>query len=140
MRSFPKRYGALLALTALLSSMPQGLLVICVGENGHRAVEVAGGAAARAAAPEYGLGASDGDPCGCGDGCGPCQDSPLGGADPGARLASLRVRGPDIQAPTLTPLHTGEFAPVRRRATVLAVHSPPASSCTRPRRSVVLLI
>jgi hypothetical protein len=66
------------ALLALLGTLPQGLAVLCVGPDGHLAVELRGvsvaegAAACRPATPQLCQ-----DHCECHDGCGPCRDSEL---------------------------------------------------------------
>ncbi len=91
MTSLSRRFGALLALLALLSGLPQSMLVLCVGEDGHVAVGIAGESAAPAGTPPPQGGFALADRCSCGDGCGPCQDCGLGLDDLGGFFRSSRA-------------------------------------------------
>jgi hypothetical protein len=77
---------ALFALFFLLSGLPQGVLVVCIADDGHLALEmpIAHGpavAAAAAAVAAEGACTARADaarvhdlPCACGDDCGTCSD------------------------------------------------------------------
>jgi hypothetical protein len=143
MSAHGRRWHALLALLLVLSGLPQGLLVVCVGENGHVAIEVAG-APARAAAATRAASAApaiETAPCGCGDDCGPCHDSEIGTEGPLARLNS--ARGKSVAPPsTMSAMGIAPARPPGAGGAVSPAGPPGPSSSSGPSllRSVVLRV
>lgn len=74
------RLSALLALASFLLSMPQGVLVACVGVGGQVRIEVSSSEPllTEMAPPVRTDLVSSADPCTCGDGCGPCRETEIG--------------------------------------------------------------
>lgn len=66
----------LLALLCAVWCVPQGLVVLCAGEDGHVAVEVLH--PTESATPEGPSHSEEPGECGCRDGCGPCRDTRVG--------------------------------------------------------------
>ena len=71
--------STLLALVSFLLSMPQGVLVACVGVSGQVRIEVSSWEplTSEVLRVREGL-ASSADQCACGDGCGPCRETEIG--------------------------------------------------------------
>lgn len=71
--------SALLALVFFLLSMPQGVLVACVGVSGQVRIEVSSGEPLTSEVLRVREGpASSADQCACSDGCGPCRETEIG--------------------------------------------------------------
>lgn len=114
-----RRLNALLALLFLLSGLPQGVLVVCVAEDGHVALKIAGSPGPLDAAPAFDGTSLRGAACACGGGCGPCRDSEVGFASLPALLSATRGHG--VSAPA--PLAAMAFATL----------PPPSAALTLPR-------
>src|SRR5262249_3158751 len=90
---------ALFLVLLMLSSVPEGLVVVCVREDGHVALEIVGAPAPPAeSAAASGSDVIEATPCACGDRCGPCRDSKFG-ASPQALLRAARVKSAASPAP-----------------------------------------
>ena len=81
MKAFNARrsISTLLALVSFLLSMPQGVLVACVGVSGQVRIEVSSWEPLTSEVLRVREGpASSADQCVCGDGCGPCRETEIG--------------------------------------------------------------
>ena len=92
-------WRTLLLAFFMSSSVPEGLVVVCVREDGHVALEIAG----PPTRPTDAAGASgshvlEATPCACGDRCGPCRDLRVGAAGSPALVSS-----PARQTPASAP-------------------------------------
>jgi len=90
MRTLVRRLTTLLSIFPLLAGSLPGLIVVCVGEDGHVQFEFAVEAlrtSEESVGPVY---ASIRESCWCGDDCGPCEDSRLGFGEVTARRVPFR--------------------------------------------------
>lgn len=113
-----RRTAALCALLALALCLPQGSLLLCVGEAGHFALEAVcdpGNAVVHADDHGGGHAAEAEGHCECAGECGPCQDAQVG-----TELSPGRTRDDSAPASELLP------APSPFAATLAALAAPPA--------------
>jgi hypothetical protein len=136
--SSPKRLLA--AVLVLLSSswcLPQGLMVVCAGENGHMALELVhppeGAAEART---EPGCA----EECACRDGCGPCRDTRVGPRFSASRMDPRRLSPPELApAASVTPVFAAR-RPVPAPAVLVLERRLPKPDWIRHQETLRLLI
>jgi hypothetical protein len=123
------------ALSSLLPCLSGGTFVLCVGEDGHVAVEA--GCEPAAAAGSGGERPTHAAECTCGDLCGPCVDQPVAVWSAGRAPA---MREPiDPPAPLPCPAPTWRTEPLPGNLPH-AGSLPDANGAGRPRSSIVLRI
>lgn len=112
-----RRIAALSALLALTLCLPQGSLLLCVGEAGHLALEAVcdpGNAVVHADEHPAGHAAGIEGHCECAGECGPCQDAQVG-----TELSPGRTRDDSAPASQLLP------APAPLATALAAFAAPP---------------
>jgi hypothetical protein len=140
MRSTVRAIGPAVSLVALLLGLPQGLLVVCLGADGHVAVEVAGHAESAATTPLHAEAESPFHDCSCNDGCGPCRDSRLGLDNGGAHVSVARDYGVAL-APSCLPAEPARVTMAPATVSDPATPSaPPSASWPLLSRSILLLV
>lgn len=121
MRTSLRRLAALILLVTLFLGVPQGMLVVCVGDAGHIALEIQGDAHASCELPP----AAEAT-CECAHDCGPCTDARLGAATEAALLRDQRSAAVDSSAPATAPAPgTGTLPAVAVNSAPLVAPPPP---------------
>jgi len=128
----------LLALLSAVWCVPQGLVVLCAGEDGHLAVEILH--TPEGAWDEGSSHTEKPGTCGCRDGCGPCRDTRVGPDLSASRQLELKRFGHERCASAAAPLAVASLRGGNAPGAGPAAPDLPPPEWARRQGSVRLLI